>query len=482
MVSISILGCTAEKCLTRVRINKSKRQGTLGFLHVSISKKLTPNSSVEGHDAVGCESKEEARLKECCDSKAKEISELESEAATREGKKIIQFRTMIVGRRFQEEYALKSREKCIMFAEKDNPFDPNSVLVKTNDTDGRILGHLPRLVAAKLSTLLNMSSIEIEGIVLEDVEDKRNAPILLQIKADTLSQIDFDFDGIQNMIETHRSSVKEFSATSKLLGHVDNIMQEVCTIESNALGADDVRFVEQYRLLSAAAKGVFLRLSQKSKDSFRLAKFVMDDVFDIEKGIHDLLEAGLLEHVNIMTENFNSQKMKSLVFDLLSVNELSSILNEAQKAYPHEISLAMLSTKGKKALRREDYLTVISTCVNSSSRKFLDWLTRRISQITGEVARFPEAVIESFRRIQRLFFLNENHSLSHWAAVDSGSMQYPVYPITRSCPVFQNQNHLREYENALNQAVVLVQAIEVRLFSSASFCILLGKSKTNSFW
>ena len=65
------------------------------------------------------------------------------------------------------------------------------------------------------------------------------------------------------------------------------------------------------------------------------------------------------------------------------------------------------------------------------------------------------------QRIQRLFFLNEAQNLSSFLIADLGVAKYPSYAVTRSRSVFAQRQHLLDYEQALQQAAELDNALEV---------------------
>ncbi len=64
-------------------------------------------------------------------------------------------------------------------------------------------------------------------------------------------------------------------------------------------------------------------------------------------------------------------------------------------------------------------------------------------------------------RVQRLFFLNEAQNLCSFLIADLGVAKYPSYAVTRSRSVFTTRQDLLDYEQALQHAAELDNALEV---------------------
>ena len=86
----------------------------------------------------------------------------------------------------------------------------------------------------------------------------------------------------------------------------------------------------------------------------------------------------------------------------------------------------------------------------------------------GPCLQLAGAATDLVRRLQRLFFLNEAHSLSNFLAADLGMARYPAFTITRTRSVFDSRADLDAYEAALQQAAVLDDCLEVGLGCTAT--------------
>ena len=88
---------------------------------------------------------------------------------------------------------------------------------------------------------------------------------------------------------------------------------------------------------------------------------------------------------------------------------------------------------------------------------------REACAAVGPCLQLAGAATALVRRLQRLFFLNEAHSLSNFLAADLGVARYPAFTITRTRSVFGSRADLEAYEAALQQAAELDDCLEVGL-------------------
>jgi Fanconi-associated nuclease 1 len=85
---------------------------------------------------------------------------------------------------------------------------------------------------------------------------------------------------------------------------------------------------------------------------------------------------------------------------------------------------------------------------------------RELLVSSGPILKILSSSYKALERLQRLFFLNEGHSLGQFLAIDAGVVKYPSYPITRQSPAFLTREDFLSYELALKQADVLTTALE----------------------
>lgn len=81
--------------------------------------------------------------------------------------------------------------------------------------------------------------------------------------------------------------------------------------------------------------------------------------------------------------------------------------------------------------------------------------------VTGPCVKLQQPLCSLINRVQRLFFLNEAQNLSSFLIADLGVAKYPSYDVTRSRSVFTCRQDLLAYEQALQHAAELDNALEV---------------------
>ncbi|KAL0053594.1 hypothetical protein WJX82_008086 [Trebouxia sp. C0006] len=79
---------------------------------------------------------------------------------------------------------------------------------------------------------------------------------------------------------------------------------------------------------------------------------------------------------------------------------------------------------------------------------------------TGPCIKLKLPMCSFISRVQRLFFLNEAQNLSSFLIADLGVAKYPSYAVTRSRSVFTTRQDLLDYEQALQHAAELDNALE----------------------
>ena len=81
--------------------------------------------------------------------------------------------------------------------------------------------------------------------------------------------------------------------------------------------------------------------------------------------------------------------------------------------------------------------------------------------MSGPCLRLRSQSCEAITRLQRLFFWNEGQGLSHSLVQDLGFMRYPTYKVERTQAVFPSRQALLDYEEALQLAAIVDDALEV---------------------
>lgn len=355
--------------------------------------------------------------------------------------------TLIVGRKYSEcpNLQLKKTQKFEISWQPNNIHDTNATIAHINGHKN-VIGHLPRKLAAKLGPLLRDGMLRGHGVVLDGSEKGGNVSVRITLNATKNETY------IKDIMEEVLAGKDEYltDSSEKFLWRLDHIFQTVEEIESKALGDDEERFLTRFRSHSGQSRILFARLCQRNKRYFSVLNCSRDG-HENRKLVEDLLTSGLLSSINISSSLFSNDEKYSILSDIFHNKDLIQLLGND----------ALLSKSG--SLKRSDLITQVVTKMNAkfSFGGFCGKnLHRFIEKISGGIFRISMSDFRSFHRIQRLFFLNEGHSLATWHGVDGGFLQYPSYEITRRREVFANRKLFLDYEMALFDAQKLISAIE----------------------
>jgi fanconi-associated nuclease 1 len=355
--------------------------------------------------------------------------------------------TLIVGRMYSEcpGLYLEKNQKFEISWQPDNAHDPNAIIASLNGGQN-VIGHLPRKLAAKLGPLLRDGMLRGHGIVLNGSEKSGNVKVRLTLNA--VKNNVYIKDVIDDVMTGNNEYVTDSS--QKLLWRLDHIFHTVEEIESQALGEDEKTFLTRFRSHSGPCKILFIRLCQRNKRYFSVQNCGRDGQ-DNRKLVDDLLASGLLSPININSKLFSKDEKYSILSDIFHNKDLIHLLGND----------ALLSKS--RSLKRTDLITQVVAKMYAKFSFGGFWgekLYELIEGISGGIFTISKSDFRSFHRIQRLFFLNEGHSLATWHAVDGGFLHYPSYEISRRREVFPNRKMFLDYERSLFHAYELITAIE----------------------
>lgn len=128
----------------------------------------------------------------------------------------------------------------------------------------------------------------------------------------------------------------------------------------------------------------------------------------------------------------------------------------------------------EKSGTKEDHVSSIAT--HAVTQRFLfgsgeKIILNRVCQLLGRTIRIKESVKNIFDRIMLLFFMvtskEENKSLSTLLLQGMGKVQYAQYPIVVSNHPFISREALLDYQAALDDEELIMQAVEVQDWSRA---------------
>ena len=128
-----------------------------------------------------------------------------------------------------------------------------------------------------------------------------------------------------------------------------------------------------------------------------------------------------------------------------------------------DVSMPISFTRSNK----KSVLSFLGRCIDSDNAAVRTAIRHEINERLGTVLCMRKSSSVVMARLQRLFFLNEGQTLSHFLAKDCGAVRYPAYKINRTCAVFLDRKQLLDYERALDEAEKMTLALEENDFDLA---------------
>lgn len=441
-----------EMCLTRSQLSKPKKQRSL--LHTMARSR--------GSTVIQSEKIELSDTFNVFDGR--DVS-VETEPAGE------CFETLIVGRRFSGTRTVNKGDAFELVWDKGNRYDPNATLAVAVD-DTASLGYVPRVVSAKLGPLLKAGIVQGRGIVLREPIGSNNVSVRISLSfmkaSSSFGSKDDCIKELAGVADMHRLDKENNVYSTRLLQRVHQILGVVDKIESKALGDDDKRFKVLFQSQSQTGQILFASLAQKQKTFFSANSLESTYSNDVTSVLRELCDHGLLAVVPMKgslssdANNNDSETMKSVLSDIFHKRELIDVIEKIKannfeaKALMHDVSSGRLRSK-----KKEELVGFVASCLASGHSGSRHATLQVIFNIVGDIFEVSKEYRQSFHRIQRLFFLNEGHSLGTWEAVESGHIRYPSYVITREQEVFPDRKLFLDYERSLFAAERLVHAIQV---------------------
>jgi len=261
------------------------------------------------------------------------------------------------------------------------------------------------------------------------------------------------------------------------------LVSTVCQHDAHVLAEEEeLSFLRKYESGSMPAQCLFLRLSQRAGPLFRINSLKYTEVPDPLSAAVELQNLGLVCLSCSSSRNCTATEAEvhwSEVADVLPVPELQAVLSRLMVVNPHNNrgnSHASTSKKFQKEKEKgssKNSAAGFLSPVPTSRAAVLAALLRRAEAPTsraavlrellstsGPVLKILSSSYKALERFQRLFFLNEGHSLGQFLATDAGVVKYPNYSLTRQSPAFPTRDHFLRYETALQQAETLTLALE----------------------
>ncbi|PRQ38139.1 putative phosphodiesterase I [Rosa chinensis] len=372
--------------------------------------------------------------------------------------------TFIVGRRFGDGTELYLGASIYLSRDPDNVKDPNAIKVVYSDSGClKMLGFLPRKLAEYLSPLIDQYSLNFEGCVTSIPKRSIDVVPIQIVCHKTSDNKDFNDDKVFKCLWRNAQQVIEStkSCPPSAIKYQDNFcvfIREVLRNSSHLLTDDEKNFIESFTSMSDDSQRLFVRLYTRKGPWFRLSAISYPEVLDPQQAVKELSETGYASCFEII--NKLSDDCIKEILDLLTVSELREIL-------------CILKQGCNRGLRKQD---LIASLISSYDEDLCPLLPSMVLHRTGSCVRISSNAESLIWRAERLFFLNGEQDLSAFLLVDLGIVKYPTYKCIVSQQIFSARDDLLGYEEAIEVAQIVDEALDGSNTGLVLKCIKIADS------
>ncbi|KAM5569850.1 fanconi-associated nuclease 1 [Rosa sericea] len=372
--------------------------------------------------------------------------------------------TFIVGRRFGDETDLYLGASIYLSRDPDNVKDPNAIKVVYSDSGClKMLGFLPRKLAEYLSPLIDQYCLNFEGCITSVPKHSIDVVPIQIVCHKTSDDKDFNDDKVFKCLWRNAQQVIEStkSCPPSAIKYQDNFcvfIGEVLRNSSHLLTDDEKDFIESFTSMSDDSQRLFVRLYTRKGPWFRLSAISYPEVLDPQQAVKELSETGYASCFEI-TNKLSDDDIKEIL-DLLTVSELREIL-------------CILKQSCNRGLRKLD---LIASLISSYNEDLCPLLPSMVLHRTGSCVRISSNAESLIWRAERLFFLNGEQDLSAFLLVDLGIIKYPTYKCIVSQQIFSARDDLLGYEEAIEVAQIVDEALDGSNTGLVLKCIKIADS------
>ncbi|XP_052723474.1 fanconi-associated nuclease 1 homolog isoform X1 [Vigna angularis] len=378
--------------------------------------------------------------------------------------------TFIVGRR----HADNPDEICAgtaisLLRDPQNVKDPNAVKVVSGDSACcKSLGFLPRHLAQYLSPLIDNYGLGFQGHVTS--VPKHSLEIVpIQVTCHKTANGESKYadetficlwKNVQHVVKFERRNPP---STVKYQLNFFLMLQEALRNNIHLLTEDEKTYMDSFTLLSNESQRLFIRLYTRKGPWFRMSSISYSEIVDTQKAVKELADK---EYIHFIEDA--NQLCMSDVKDILNVLNVSEL---------REIWSISLKKGGGHGLKKQH---LISSIISSDAGVPWSQLSTMILERSSSCIRISSKSESLMWRTERLFFLNGEHDLSSFLLVDMGKIKYPAYNCIISEPIFSNRRNLLSYEEAIEVAQIMDEALDTNKIEVVLRCIKLAESRVST--
>ncbi|KAM3708593.1 hypothetical protein ACJW30_02G108300 [Castanea mollissima] len=385
----------------------------------------------------------------------------------------VTLQTFIVGRRFfSHENELHVGANISLLPDPHNVKDPNAIKVLSADSGScksKVLGFLPRELAQYLSPLMDKYCLSFEGYVTSVPKNPFDFVPIQIVCHKMILHGEKEFEDVEAFKCLWKYAIHVVESTKNCPPGITKYQQNFCLVIHEVLRSnphlftdEEKKFMESFTSLSNDSQRLFVRLYTRKGPWFRISTISYSEVLDPQEAVKGLSAMGylcLFEDKDKLHDNDIKE-----ILNLLTVSELHDILCKLKKNCNH-------------GRRKSDLL---ESLLPSFVGGLCPHLTSLVLDKTGTCIRISSKAESLIWRAERLFFLNGEQNLSTFLLVDFGIVKYPTYDCIISEQIFPGQDDLLAYEEAIEVAQLMDEALDGNNIELVLRCIKIADSRISS--
>ncbi|KAF5465193.1 hypothetical protein F2P56_015220 [Juglans regia] len=357
--------------------------------------------------------------------------------------------TYIVGRRFSDEKKLLLGASISLLRDPNNDKDPNAIKVVSADSGcSKSLGFIPRELAQCLSPLIEKCCLNFEGHVCSIPKHPFDCvPIQIACRKSVFhgekeSEVLEDFNCLWKVAKLVVESAKNYPLSmTKYQQNFCVLIREVLRSNPHLFSEDEKIFMESFTSLSNDSQRIFIRLYTRKGPWFRMSNISYAEVLDPQEAVKGLSAGYVCLFEDADESDYNEIKE---MLNLLTVCELRDISCKLKK-------------NCNSGTRKKD---LIEALLSLHKNGLCPKLPSVVLEKTGVCVQISSQAESLIWRAERLFFLNGEQDLSTFLLVDLGIVKYPTYNCIISEQIFSGRDDLLAYEEAIEVAQLMDQALD----------------------
>ncbi|KAI9119507.1 hypothetical protein K1719_009383 [Acacia pycnantha] len=375
--------------------------------------------------------------------------------------------TFLVGRRYTGQEEIRLGDTFSLLRDPHNAHDSNCIKVVSADFGSfKLLGYLSRELAQYLSPLIDNYGLIFEGRITSVPEHSLEAvPIQIVCRRESGFESGLDDETFKCLWENARHVVEIRRNDSHSVKYQLNfclILQEVLRSNFHLLTDDEKEYLELFPLLSNDSQRLFIRLYTRKGPWFRMSCISYTEIIDVQRAVKGLAEKGYVCYVED-GDDISESEMKDIL-NTLTVSELREIW-------------CILKKSCNRGLRKQD---LVASLLSTYADGLWPCLSTKVLDRTGTCIKISSKAETLMWRAERLFFLNGEQDLSTFLLVDMGKVKYPTYNCIISESIFSNRSDLLLYEEAVEVAQIMDEALDANDNDLLLKCIKIAESHVST--